>query len=68
MPQLSTPPVTEVHTAVPSGVDSLWVRERYLRRRGRRRRLSSRGLTAAWVVVGALVSWLFIVGFSALGH
>jgi hypothetical protein len=53
---------------VPSGDDSLRVRERYLRRRSQRRRLGDRGLTALWVVVGALVGWLFVVGFTTLGH
>ncbi|HWF58119.1 MAG TPA: hypothetical protein VG520_07190 [Candidatus Dormibacteraeota bacterium] len=52
----------------PSGQASLRVRERYLRRRSQRRSLGERGLTALWLGIGALVSWLFVVGFAALGH
>ena len=50
----------------PSGDDALHIRERYLRRRSHRRRLGDRGLMAIWVGVGALLSWIFVVGFTAL--
>jgi hypothetical protein len=68
MPQTITLHKPRSITAVPSGGDPLRVRERYLRRRSQRRRLGDRGLTALWVAVGAVVSWLFVVGFAALGH
>ncbi|HEY7926106.1 MAG TPA: hypothetical protein VIG86_01660 [Candidatus Dormibacteraeota bacterium] len=68
MPQTSTLHKPRDLTTGPSGGDSLRVRERYLRRRSQRRRLGDRGLTAIWVAVGALVSWLFVVGFTTLGH
>jgi hypothetical protein len=68
MPEMST--IRKAHTLVgaPSGQASLRVRERYLRRRSQRRSLGERGLTALWLGIGALVSWLFVVGFVALGH
>jgi hypothetical protein len=53
---------------IPSGDDSLRVRERYLRRRSQRRSLGDRGVIAIWVAVVALVSWLFVVGFTILGR
>lgn len=68
MPQTSTLRKPRLVHAVPSGGDSLRVRERYLRRRSQRRRLSDRRLAALWVMVGALLSWLFVVGFTGLGH
>ena len=68
MPQTTTLRKPRSVTTVPSGGDSLRVRERYLRRRSQRRRLSDRGLTALWVAVAALLSWLFVVGFTTLGH
>jgi hypothetical protein len=68
MPQTSTLRKPRDLTAVPSGDDSLRVRERYLRRRSQRRRLGDRGLTAVWVAVAALLSWLFMVGVTTLGH
>jgi hypothetical protein len=51
----------------PNGEDSLVVREAYLHDR-RARRLSDRGITALWVLLGAVVGWLFIAGFTGLGH
>ena len=51
-----------------AGGDPLRVRERYLRRRSLRRRLSDRGVTAVWVSVAALLSWLVVVGFTTLGR
>jgi hypothetical protein len=68
MPEISTIRKPQHVASGPSGQASLRVRERYLRRRSQRRRLGDRGLTALWVGVGALVSWLFVVGFAALGH
>jgi hypothetical protein len=68
MPQIIAPRRASTAPSAPSGDDPLRVRERYLRRRRLRRRLSERGLTALWVTVGALVSWLFIVGFTTLNH
>jgi hypothetical protein len=53
--------------AQPSGRDSLQIREAYFRAR-RARHLMDRGMTAVWVLVGAVVSWLFIAGFTGLGH
>ena len=50
----------------PTGVDTLDVRERYLRSRRQVRRPATRGWIAAWVGIGALVSWVFIVGVAAL--
>lgn len=50
---------------IPTGTDTLAVRERYLRRR---RRPSVRGWIPLWVTLGALIGWLFISGFSLLGH
>lgn len=68
MQNTTTLPKTRVDPDVPSGGDPLRVRERYLRRRSQRRRLGDRGMNALWVSVGALVSWLFVVGFTTLGH
>jgi hypothetical protein len=68
MPQISTLRKPRELTTIPSGDDSLRVRERYLRRRSQRRRLGDRGVTALWVAVAAIVSWLFVVGFTTLGH
>jgi hypothetical protein len=68
MPEISTIRKPHAAAGAPSGQASLRVRERYLRRRSLRRRLGDRGLTAVWLGVGALVSWLFVVGFATLGH
>jgi hypothetical protein len=68
MPQTITLHKPRSITAVPSGGDPLRVRERYLRRRSLRRRLSDRGVTAVWVSVAALLSWLVVVGFTTLGR
>jgi hypothetical protein len=68
MPETSLLRKPRAVTTVPSGGDSLRDRERYLRRRSQRRRLSDRGLTAVWVAVAALLSWVFVVGFTTLGH
>ena len=68
MPQLSTLSRPATPADNPGGEASLRVRERYLRRRSARRRLGDRGIAFLWVGIGALVSWLFIVGFAALGH
>jgi hypothetical protein len=68
MLQTSTLHKSRAVTAMPSGGDPLQVRERYLRRRSQRRRLGDRGLTAIWVSVAALLSWLFVVGFTTLGR
>jgi hypothetical protein len=66
--EISTLRKPRVVVGAPSGQASLRVRERYLRRRSQRRRLGDRGLTALWAGVGALVSWLLLVGFAALEH
>lgn len=50
----------------PSGHDALEVRQRYLKQR--RAHPAGRTLNALWVAFGALVSWLFIVGFVGLAH
>jgi hypothetical protein len=68
MPEISTLRKPHSPAAPPSGQASLRVRERYLRRRSARRRLGERGLTFLWVGVGAVLSWLFVVGFTTLGH
>jgi hypothetical protein len=52
----------------PSGEDSLTVREAYFRERRAARNLADRWVTALWVVAGAVVGWLFIAGFTGLGH
>jgi hypothetical protein len=66
MPEITTLRNPQAGPSAPRGDAALWVRERYLRRRSQRRRLGDRGLTALWVAVGALISWLFVVGFAAL--
>jgi hypothetical protein len=68
MPQTTTLHKPRAIAAIPSGGDPLRVRERYLRRRSQRRRLGDRGLTAIWVSVAALLSWLVIVGLTTLGR
>jgi hypothetical protein len=68
MPEISTIRKTQSLAGAPSGQASLRVRERYLRRRSLRRRLGDGGLTAVWLGVGALLSWLFVVGFATLGR
>ena len=49
----------------PNGTDALAVRRRYLRQR---RRTTGRVWTTLWVSVAAVVAWLFIVGFTGIGH
>ena len=66
MTEISTIRKPSTDYQMPSGIDSLRVRERYLHRRSQRRRLGDRGLMAIWVGVGASVSWLFVMGFTAL--
>jgi hypothetical protein len=56
--------ITERRESAPTGEDTLAVRERYLRRR----RAGNRGWITVWVTIGALLGWLFIAGFSLLGH
>jgi hypothetical protein len=68
MPELSTLRKSQDFSRAPSGQATLRVRERYLRRRSARRRLGDRGVAALWLGVGAVVSWLFVVGFAALAH
>jgi hypothetical protein len=53
--------------APPSGLDSLQVREAYFRER-RSCHFGDWALSAGWVTLGAIVSWLFIAGFSGLLH
>lgn len=68
MASLISAPDTVAHrSAIPTGSASLAAREAYLRRRNRRR-IPGRGITAIWLTVGALLSWLFVVGFSSLTH
>jgi hypothetical protein len=54
-------------TPPPSGQDSLQVRRAYFRER-RSRHFGEWRLTTALVGFGAIVSWLFIAGFTGLGH
>jgi hypothetical protein len=68
MPEMSTLRKPQASIGAPSGQESLRVRQRYLRRRSARRRHGERGLTFLWVGVGAILSWLFIVGFATLSH
>jgi hypothetical protein len=68
MPELSTLRKSQGFSRAPSGQATLRVRERYLRRRSARRRLGDCGVAALWLGVGALLTWLFVVGFAALGH
>jgi hypothetical protein len=49
----------------PNGADALAIRRRYLRQR---RRVGDRGWIMLWVTIGAVIGWLFIVGFAGLGH
>jgi hypothetical protein len=50
-------------------LDDLAVRERWLHQRRAHDFASRRsGLIALWVVVAAVVAWLFIAGFAGLGH
>jgi len=53
------------HWGRPNGTDALAVRRRYLRQR---RRITGRVWTTLWVSVAAVVAWLFIVGFTGIGH
>ena len=66
MTEMSTIRKSSVDPGMPTGVDPLQVRERYLRRRSQRRHVGDRGLMALWVSIGALVSWLFVVGFATV--
>ncbi len=68
MPEISTLRKTAPERTIPSGEDSLWVRERYLRRRSRRERINDRAFTALWVALGAVISWIFVIGFTAFAH
>ncbi len=68
MPEISTLRKPQAPDGAPSGQASLRVRQRYLHRRSARRRLGERGLSFLWVGAGALLSWLFVVGFSTLAH
>ncbi len=68
MSQISSLRSPQTAGDTPSGNASLRVREQYLRRRSQRRRLGDRGVTALWVALAALISWLFVVGFATLGH
>jgi hypothetical protein len=53
--------------APPTGNDSLQVRLAYFRKR-RARHFGGWGRTTLWAGFGAIVSWIFITGFNALGH
>jgi hypothetical protein len=68
MPATTTLRKPRAALRTPSGDDSLRVRERYLRRRSQRRSLGDRGVIAVWVALAALVSWLFVFGFTILGR
>lgn len=63
----SAPDIVPSRSSIPTGSASLAARQAYLRRRSRRR-IPGRGITAIWLTVGALLSWLFVVGFSSLTH
>ena len=67
MPEIRTLRKPHAPASWPSGHASLRVRERYLRRRSARRRLRER-VTLLWVGAGAVLSWLFVVGFSSLAR
>jgi len=55
--------------SAPSGLYDLAVRERWLRQMRSRDFAARRsGLIALWVVIAAVVCWLFIAGFAGLGH
>lgn len=66
MTDTSTVRKSDLHPSAPTGFDTLLVRERYLRSQRHSRRPAPRGWIAAWVAMGALVSWLFVVGVAAL--
>jgi hypothetical protein len=53
--------------APPSGRDSLRLRRAYFRER-RSYRLRDHRLGAGWVILAAVLSWLFIVGFTGFAH
>ncbi len=68
MPEIITVRKSPAFSNSPSGQASLRVRERYLRRRSARRQLGDRAFTLLWVGTGALLSWLFVIGFATLSH
>ena len=54
-------------TMAPSGRDSLQVRLAYLQER-RSTHISDLRLTPVWVILGAIVSWMFFAGLTGLVH
>jgi hypothetical protein len=51
----------------PSGRDSLQVRLAYLQER-RSTHIGDLRLTPVWVILGAIVSWMFFAGLTGLVH
>jgi hypothetical protein len=51
----------------PSGQDSLQVRQAYFQER-RSTHIGDLRLTPFWVILGAIVSWMFIAGFTGFVH
>jgi hypothetical protein len=54
-------------TVPTSGQDSLQVRRAYFREH-RSRHVGDWGLSAVWVFLGAIVSWVFVAGFTGPAH
>jgi len=59
--------LTRRPTAAPSGKDSLQVRQAYLQER-RSTHLGDLRFTPVWVILGAIVSWMFVAGLTGLLH
>ena len=69
MTQTTAAPTQAEERPALTGSSSLPARRRYLHRRNQRRhRLPGRGITAVWVALVALVSWVFVVFFATLAH
>jgi hypothetical protein len=52
---------------IPSGLDSVQVRRDYFRDQ-RSRRFGAWALTAVWVSLGTMASWILLVGVTGLVH
>jgi len=59
--------LTRRPTMTPSGQDSLRVREAYFQER-RSTHIGDLRLTPVWVILGAIVGWMFVAGLTGLVH
>ena len=59
--------LTRRATTAPSGQDSLEVRQAYLQER-RSTHIGDLRLPPVWVILGAIVSWMFFAGLTGLIH